>query len=105
MKRGWKELEKLACHEKVVAIGETGLDYYRKRSTIRQQMIAFKKHLVLARKLNLPVIVHDRDAHKDILKILKDEATGLKIVVHCFSGDMDMARECMDEGYYIGIGE
>ena len=101
---GWKELEKLACHEKVVAIGETGLDYYRKRSTIRQQMIAFKKHLVLARKFNLPVIVHDRDAHKDILKILKDEATGLKIVVHCFSGDMDMARECINEGYYIGIG-
>jgi len=102
--QGWKELEKLACHDKVVGIGETGLDYFRRRSTIRQQVIAFKKHLNLARKLNLPVIVHDREAHKDILKILKELAIGLKVVVHCFSGDMDMARKCIEEGYYLGIG-
>lgn len=101
---GWKELERLAYHKKVVAIGETGLDYYRRRSTIRQQMAAFKKHLNLARKFDLPIIVHDRDAHKDISNILKDEAIGLKVVVHCFSGDMDMAKECINEGYYIGIG-
>ncbi|MEA1940148.1 MAG: TatD family hydrolase [Candidatus Caldatribacteriota bacterium] len=101
---GWKELEKLSHNKKVVAIGETGLDYYRRESTIRQQMEAFKKHLSLARKLDLPVIVHDREAHKDILKILEDEAKGLKIVVHCFSGDMNMAKRCMEEGYYIGIG-
>lgn len=101
---GWEELEKLAHNKKVVAIGETGLDYYRRRSTIRQQMEAFKKHLNLARKLDLPLIVHDREAHRDIMKILKEGAQGLKVVVHCFSGDMDMARKCLEEGYYIGIG-
>lgn len=101
---GWEELEKLAHNKKVVAIGETGLDYYRRRSTIRQQMEAFKKHLSLARKLDLPVIVHDREAHRDIMKILKEGAQGLKVLVHCFSGDMDMAQKCIEEGYCIGIG-
>jgi len=101
---GWEELEKLAHNKKAVAIGETGLDYYRRRSTIRQQMEAFKKHLNLARKLDLPLIVHDREAHRDIMKILKEGAQGLKVVIHCFSGDMDMARKCIEEGYYIGIG-
>ena len=100
----WKELEELAHHDKVVGIGETGLDFYRRRSTIRQQMTAFKKHIDLARKLNLPIIIHDREAHKDILEILKEEAVGLKVVVHCFSGDADMAMECMNAGYYIGVG-
>ena len=101
---GWEELEKLAHNKKVVAIGETGLDYYRRRSTIKQQMEAFKKHLNLARKLDLPLIVHDREAHRDVMKILKEGAQGLKVVIHCFSGDMDMAQKCLEEGYYIGIG-
>jgi TatD DNase family protein len=102
--QGWKELEELTHNPKVVAIGETGLDYYRRRSTIRQQAVAFKKHLDLARKLNLPVIVHDREAHRDVMKILKKESQGLKIVIHCFSGDIDMAQQCMKEEYYLGIG-
>jgi len=101
---GWEELEKLAHNKKVVAIGETGLDYYRRRSTIRQQMESFKKHLNLACKLDLPLIVHDREAHRDIMKILKEGSQGLKVVVHCFSGDMDMAQKCIEEGYCIGIG-
>ena len=67
-------------------------------------MEAFKKHLNLARKLDLPLIVHDREAHLDIMKILKEGAQGLKVVIHCFSGDMDMAQKCLEEGYYIGIG-
>ncbi|MCZ2846291.1 MAG: TatD family hydrolase, partial [Candidatus Bathyarchaeota archaeon] len=92
--QGWKELERLAYNSKVVAIGETGLDYYRRRSTIRQQMEAFRKHVVLARRLNLPLIVHDREAHRDILDILKEETQGMKIVLHCFSGDTDMAQKC-----------
>jgi len=101
---GCEELEKLAHNKKVVAIGETGLDYYRRRSTIRQQMESFKKHLNLACKLDLPLIVHDREAHRDVMKILKEGAQGLKVVVHCFSGDMDMAQKCIEEGYCIGIG-
>jgi len=102
--QGWKELEKLTHNPKVVAIGETGLDYYRRRSTIRQQVLAFKKHLDLARKLNLPVIIHDREAHRDVMKILKKNSQGLKVVVHCFSGDIDIAQQCIEEGYFLGIG-
>jgi len=102
--QGWKELEGLTHNSKVVAIGETGLDYYRRRSTIRQQVEAFKKHLDLARNLNLSVIIHDREAHRDTLKILTEEAKGLKILLHCFSGDLDMAKACIERGYYLGIG-
>jgi len=102
--QGWKELEGLTHNSKVVAIGETGLDYYRRRSTIRQQMEAFKKHLNLARKLDLPLIIHDREAHRDTLKILAEEAKDLKILLHCFSGDLDMAKVCIERGYYLGIG-
>jgi TatD DNase family protein len=99
-----KELEKLAKKDKVVAIGETGLDYYWKYSTLACQMDAFKKQINLAGKLNLPLIIHDREAHKDALKILAEEAKGLKILLHCFSGDLDMAKVCIERGYYLGIG-
>jgi len=99
-----KELEKLAKKDKVVAIGETGLDYYWNHSALPCQMEAFKKQVNLARKLNLPVIIHDREAHQDTLKILADEAKGLKILLHCFSGDLDMAKVCIERGYYLGIG-
>ena len=99
-----KELEKLAKKNKVVAIGETGLDYYWKHSTLACQMEAFKKQINLARKLNLPLIIHDREAHQDTLKVLDDEAKGLKILLHCFSGDLDMAKVCVERGYYLGIG-
>jgi len=102
--QGWKELEGLTHNSKVVAIGETGLDYYRRRSAIRDQVEAFKKHLDLARNLNLSVIVHNREAHQDTLKILAEEAKDLKILLHCFSGDLDMAKVCIGRGYYLGIG-
>ncbi len=105
-KENLKELEKLAIAKKskVVAIGETGLDYYWKHSTLPCQMEVFKKQISLARKLNLPVIIHNREAHRDTLKILADEAKGLKILLHCFSGDLDMAKVCIEQGYYLGIG-
>jgi TatD DNase family protein len=99
-----KELEKLAKKDKVVAIGETGLDYYWKHSTLPCQMEAFKEQINLARKLNLPLIIHDREAHRDTLKILVEEAKGLKVLLHCFSGDLDMAKVCIERGYYLGIG-
>lgn len=99
-----KELEKLARKDKVVAIGETGLDYYWNHSTLPCQMRAFKKQIHMAGKLNLPLIIHDRDAHRDTLKILAEEAKGLKILLHCFSGDLKMANVCMERGYYLGIG-
>ena len=99
-----KELEKLAKKNKMVAIGETGLDYYWKHSNLACQMEAFRKQINLAGKLNLPLIIHDRDAHQDTLKILVEEAKGLKILLHCFSGDLDMAKACIERGYYLGIG-
>jgi len=101
-----KELEKLAIAKKskVVAIGETGLDYYWKHSNLACQMEVFKKQISLARKLNLPLIIHNREAHRDTLKILVNEAKGLKILLHCFSGDLDMAKVCIERGYYLGIG-
>ncbi|MFH0936916.1 MAG: TatD family hydrolase [Candidatus Daviesbacteria bacterium] len=99
-----KELEKLAKKDKVVAIGETGLDYYWKHSTLPCQMEAFKKQINLARELNLPLIIHDREAHQDTLKVLNEEAKGLKILLHCFSGDLAMAKVCIGRGYYLGIG-
>jgi len=99
-----KELEKLAKKDRAVAVGETGLDYYWKHSTLSCQMEAFKKQINLARKLNLPLIIHDREAHQDTLKVLAKEAKGLKILLHCFSGDLDMAKVCIERGYYLGIG-
>jgi TatD DNase family protein len=68
------------------------------------QMEAFKKQINLARKLNLPLIIHDREAHQDTLKVLAEEAKGLKILLHCFSGDLDLAKVCIELGYYLGIG-
>ena len=99
-----KELEKLAKKDKVVAIGETGLDYYWKHSNLACQMEAFRKQINLAGKLNLPLIIHDREAHQDTLKILVEEAKGIKILLHCFSGDLKMAKVSIERGYYLGIG-
>jgi TatD DNase family protein len=99
-----KELEKIAKNLKVVAIGEIGLDYYWKHSSMPCQMEAFKKQINLARKLNLPLIIHDREAHQDTLKILAEEAKGLKVLLHCFSGDLDLAGVGIERGYYLGIG-
>ena len=97
------EIEKLAKHDKVKAIGEIGLDYYWEENPSKEeQKDAFRKHLELAKKLNMPVIIHDRDAHQDTLEIMKEypEVIG---VVHCFSGSVEMALECLKLGYYIGV--
>ena len=104
--KNWEELQKLAREggDRIVAIGETGLDYYRKHSPISCQVEAFKKQIGLAKKLNLPLIIHSREAHQDTLKILAEEARGLKVIIHCFSGDKELAEECLKRGYYLGIG-
>ena len=100
----YREIEALSKNRKVVAIGEIGLDYVKKYSPVEVQQKEFINQLRLARKLGLPVIVHDREAHKDVLRILKEEASGIRGVVHCFSGDMAFAKEVIDSGFYIGIG-
>ncbi|MGL5068667.1 MAG: TatD family hydrolase [Sarcina sp.] len=98
-----KEIEGLAGHPKVKAIGEIGLDYYWEENPSKEeQKDAFRRHLELAKKLNMPVIIHDRDAHQDTLEIMK-EFPDVIGVVHCFSGSAEMAVECLKLGYYIGV--
>lgn len=98
-----KEIEEMAAFHKVRAIGEIGLDYYWDSNPSKEiQKEAFRKQMDLARKLNLPVVIHDRDAHKDTLDILK-EFKEVKGVVHCFSGSPEFAKECLKIGYYIGF--
>lgn len=100
-----EKIVELAKNKKVVAIGEIGLDYYwEKDSAVRlAQQKTFIQQLDIARQLNLPVCIHERDAHGDALKILKSEAKGLRGVLHCFSGSLEMAREVWKIGWLIGI--
>lgn len=96
-------IERLAADEKVVAIGEIGLDYFYDDNAPRAvQQQWFRSQIELAQRLDLPVVVHDREAHEDTLRLLKEyRPTG---VVHCFSGSAEMAREILSLGMYIGIG-
>ena len=99
------KLAELATNEKVIAIGEIGLDYHWEKDSerrIRQQEI-FIAQLDLARQLNLPVCIHDRDAHGDTLKILQTEAKNLRGVLHCYSGSVEIAREVFKLGWFIGV--
>ena len=96
------EIEKLYSHKKVVAVGEIGLDYYYDFSPRERQIEVFRQQIELANKLDLPVIIHDREAHEDTLNILKELRP--KGVVHCFSGSAEMAKEIIRLGLYIGLG-
>ncbi len=96
------QIEALARHKKCVAIGEVGLDYYWESETRQKQIEVFESMIMLAKKLDLPVIVHDRDAHGDTLEILKQHKP--KGVLHCFSGSVEMAEEIIKLGMHIGVG-
>ncbi|BAF58251.1 Mg-dependent DNase [Pelotomaculum thermopropionicum SI] len=99
-----KELEKMAAHPRVVALGEMGLDFYRDLSPRPAQRRVFQEQMALARKLEKPVIIHDREAHGEIMSILRREGPGpAGGVLHCFSGSWEMARECLAMGFYISI--
>lgn len=96
-------IEKVKANNKILAIGEIGLDYYWDENPDREtQKKVFREQMELAKELNLPVIIHDRDAHKDTLDIMK-EYPSVKGIVHCFSGSVEFAKECVKLGYYIGI--
>ncbi len=97
-----EQIKALAYHKKCVAIGEIGLDYYWVNDNKSQQIEIFEKQILLAKELDLPIIVHDRDAHGDTLEILKKYKP--KGVVHCFSGSVEMAQEIIKLGMYIGVG-
>ena len=95
--------EKIINNKKIVAVGEIGLDYYWDENPEREtQKEVFRKHMQLAEELNLPVIIHSREAHADTLEIMK-EYPKVNGVVHCFSGSVEIAKECIKLGYYIGI--
>lgn len=100
-----EEIEKLALQQKVVAIGEIGLDYYYDDPFKEFQKEVFTKQIRLAKKLNLPIIIHDRDAHEDILDILKKEWTkDLRGVFHSYSGSVEMAFQVIEMNFYISLG-
>lgn len=89
---------------KVVAVGETGLDYYRNLSPREAQLAVFRRQLALARELRRPVVIHCREAHADVLSVLREERAGeVGGIMHCFSGDADYARTCLDLGFLISI--
>lgn len=98
------EMQEMARHPKVVAFGEMGLDYYRDRSPRWQQWAVFSQQLRLAREVNLPVVIHSRDAHPETLALLEEE--GLPAaggVMHCFSGDLALAEKVIAMGLYVSI--
>ncbi len=97
------EIERLARDPRVVAVGETGLDYYWDYSPPAAQQESFRRHIDLAKRLGKPLMIHDRDAHDDVLRILREEGAPDTVVFHCFSGDAAMARECADAGYVLSF--
>ncbi|MBO5856865.1 MAG: TatD family hydrolase [Clostridia bacterium] len=96
------EIRELAKHKKCVAIGEIGLDYYWVKDNKEEQKKIFTEQIILANELNLPVIIHSRDAHNDTLEILKKYKP--KGVLHCFSGSVEIMKEVLKLGMYIGLG-
>lgn len=100
---GYAELERLAADPSVVAIGETGLDYYWERTEPADQQHHFRRHIELAKRVGKALMIHDRDAHQDVLRILREEGPPDRVVFHAFSGDAAMARECADAGYVMSF--
>lgn len=95
-------IKELAKHQKCVAIGEIGLDYYWRQDNKEMQKKIFEEQIILAKELRLPIIVHDREAHGDTLEILKKHKP--EGVLHCFSGSAETAKEILKMGMYIGLG-
>lgn len=98
-------IENLARHPKVVGIGETGLDYYWDKSPKDVQQQLFRKQIHLAQKLNLPIVIHNRDATGDVVQILKEEnAQTVGGIMHCFGGSVETAQECIKMNFMISLG-
>ncbi|MCI5131175.1 MAG: TatD family deoxyribonuclease [Candidatus Electrothrix sp. EH2] len=100
----YQQLKDIAASDKVVAYGEIGLDYAKQYAPAKRQRVEFARQLELAKELDLPIIIHDRDAHEDTLRIFREQgpfpAGG---VMHCFSGDTALARQVLDLGLYISV--
>ncbi|MFV5960171.1 TatD family hydrolase [Bacillus sp. AK25] len=98
-------IKELSQHEKVVAIGEMGLDYYWDKSPKDVQKEVFRRQIALAKEVNLPIIIHNRDATEDVVTILKEEgAAEVGGIMHCFTGSLEIAKACMEMNFYISFG-
>jgi TatD DNase family protein len=100
-----REVESLAALPQVVAVGETGLDHFRTETAEghRLQEESFRTHIAIAKRTGRTLVIHDRDAHDDVLAVLADQGAPERVVLHCFSGDADMARECVRRGYWLSF--
>ncbi len=98
-----RHLAELAEHPSVVAIGETGLDYFRDHSPKVRQEEAFREQIRLAKDLDRALVVHVREAHDDLIDILEDEGAPARTVFHCFSGDAEVAKRCADAGWFMSF--
>jgi len=99
------KIVELASDKKVVAIGECGLDYYCDKTYIEEQKKVFIKQIKIAKKLNLPINIHDREAHKDTFDLLSGNVNGeIPVIMHCFSGSLEFAKECIQKGFFIALG-
>jgi TatD DNase family protein len=98
------EIEKLAIEPRVVAIGETGLDHYRTEPhgwVVQEE--SFRRHIAIAKASGRALMIHDRDAHDDVLRVLESEGAPQHVIFHCFSGDTDVARRCVERGYVLSF--
>jgi len=100
----WAVIEALAQQPRVRAIGETGLDYFRTPPELRaRQQESFKWHIDLAKRTKKALVIHDRDSHDDVLSVLAEVGAPEKTVFHCFSGDVEMAKKCIERGYVLSF--
>ena len=98
------EIEELASHPRIRAIGETGLDFFRTEGEgLKHQRYSFRRHIDIAKRLDLTLQIHDRDAHDDVVQVLREEGAPERVVFHCFSGDEELARTCNSEGWYMSF--
>jgi len=99
-----KRIAELAARPEVVGIGETGLDYFRTGPEgVAAQQESFRRHIALAKEFDKALVIHDRDAHEDVLRILVEEGAPERVVFHCYSGDVAMALGCAEAGYYLSF--
>lgn len=96
-------IDRLAAEDGVVGIGETGLDYYRDHTTPTQQESSFRAHIDIAKRRDRTLVIHCRDAWDDTLKILDDAGAPDRVVMHCFSGDVDVVDRCAEQGWYLSF--
>ena len=104
LEEAWAEIEELARRPRVQAVGETGMDFFRTPAEGREiQEESFRRHIQIAKEVGKTLVIHDRDSHEDVLRILQDEGPPDRVVFHCFSGDAEMAAFVADRGWYLSF--